>query len=172
MLTVQQNNPTGCIAAIVITNLQPPNSVVTGTITRNGVATPLDPDLYAEVLGSRTQIVNYSYTFSTSNECGTTTVTGSGSIPKCNLYVPAMTVSPNPANTLLDIQIEGEVEKEELENLMIMSNESGLIQNFPSPEKVFQINTANFQNGVYYAVLKLINMEQTVSKKFIVNHGQ
>ncbi|MBP7273786.1 MAG: glycoside hydrolase family 16 protein [Saprospiraceae bacterium] len=70
-----------------------------------------------EFEGSALQSTNYQYQYSASNGCGEVTKSGQKYLPICSDRIKLL-VSPNPANQSLSINIEGSIQKDDIEFLI------------------------------------------------------
>jgi hypothetical protein len=148
-------------------NVQPNNLIGTWTIISSSPYTVYDN--YATLEGSKNYSTNYSYTYSVSNECGTTTKTGHGTIPKCP-KIPLLIVSPNPANQSINIKIEGDILKEDIEFLTFSSQITGFNQNLDWNNQDLSITVAGYNNGIYYISLKLKSNEEIFNEQLLIQH--
>lgn len=80
------------------------NLVGSWTIVR-GDSITTSTSLFEIVAGSSQSNVYYYYTYTVSNECGTSEVSGTGIIPECDDLIQ-FTLSPNPANETVQVHIQ------------------------------------------------------------------
>ncbi len=149
-------------------NVQPNNLSGTWTITSNSPYSIYGN--FVTIEGSITSFTYYYYSYSVSNECGSTIETGNGIIAKCPEH-PMLRIAPNPAHQTVAIGIVGNsVQKEDVQFFTITSPTNGFQVNLKWNGQDINLNVSDFPEGIYILSLKLKKSKKIISDQFLVKH--